>query len=189
MAKKRNMQNNKTSAERDLTPKQDLFCLEYLKDYNATQAAIRAKYSPKTAYKIGSENLRKPQIIKRIDFYKKQSMVNAEVKIQGIVNELKALGYSDLTDVFKTNKEYVTLAELKELPPHVRRSIKSFEYTKDGIKIKFHSKEKALELLGKYKSMFSENINLGGQAKDDNELIIKVIQVNGAGPPPKAKKK
>ena len=46
----------------DLTPKQKQFCIEYLKDFNGTQAAIRAGYSEKTAYSIAEENLRKPEI-------------------------------------------------------------------------------------------------------------------------------
>ena len=45
-----------------LTKKQEAFCEEYLKDMNATQAAIRAGYSKKTAGSIGDENLRKPAI-------------------------------------------------------------------------------------------------------------------------------
>jgi len=45
-----------------LTDKQQRFCDEYLKDLNATQAAVRAGYSKKTAQKIGSENLSKPVI-------------------------------------------------------------------------------------------------------------------------------
>ncbi len=49
-----------------LTDKQKKFCEEYIVDLNATQAAIRAKYSPKTAQRIGSENLSKPLIDKEI---------------------------------------------------------------------------------------------------------------------------
>lgn len=49
-----------------LTPKQEIFCLEYLIDLNATQAAIRAGYSEKTAHSIGNENLIKPAIQARI---------------------------------------------------------------------------------------------------------------------------
>lgn len=45
-----------------LTEKQKRFCEEYLIDLNATQAAVRAGYSSKTAYSIGTENLRKPEI-------------------------------------------------------------------------------------------------------------------------------
>lgn len=49
-----------------LTPKQEMFCREYLVDLNASQAAIRAGYSQKTASRMGSENLSKPDIAKRI---------------------------------------------------------------------------------------------------------------------------
>lgn len=52
---------------RELTPKQQRFIQEYLVDLNATQAAIRAGYSEDTAYKIGSENIRKPQIAEAIE--------------------------------------------------------------------------------------------------------------------------
>jgi phage terminase small subunit len=45
-----------------LTPKQDRFVAEYLIDLNATQAAIRAGYSERTARDIGCENLAKPNI-------------------------------------------------------------------------------------------------------------------------------
>nr|DAU53807.1 MAG TPA: Terminase small subunit [Caudoviricetes sp.] len=49
-----------------LTPKQKRFVEEYVIDCNATQAAIRAGYSPKTAYSIGQENLKKPEVMKAI---------------------------------------------------------------------------------------------------------------------------
>ncbi len=48
--------------DRKLTEKQKRFCEEYLVDLNATQAAIRAGYSKKSAYSIGEENLKKPKI-------------------------------------------------------------------------------------------------------------------------------
>ncbi|MDX2471110.1 MAG: terminase small subunit, partial [SAR324 cluster bacterium] len=45
-----------------LTPKQERFVEEYLLDLNATQAAKRSGYSPKTSHRIGAENLQKPAI-------------------------------------------------------------------------------------------------------------------------------
>lgn len=45
-----------------LNEKQKRFCNEYLIDLNATQAAIRAGYSEKTSYSIGSELLKKPEV-------------------------------------------------------------------------------------------------------------------------------
>ncbi|HDU4281750.1 TPA: terminase small subunit [Klebsiella variicola] len=55
-----------------LTVKQEMFCCEYLIDLNATQAAIQAGYSAKTANRTVSENMSKPDIQSRI----------AEVKAQ-----------------------------------------------------------------------------------------------------------
>ena len=49
-----------------MNEKQVRFCEEYIIDHNATQAAIRAGYSPKTAKQIGSENLTKPDIAEKI---------------------------------------------------------------------------------------------------------------------------
>lgn len=51
----------------ELTEKQSLFCLYYIKSFNATMAAIKAGYSPDTAHVIGHENLRKPNIKAAID--------------------------------------------------------------------------------------------------------------------------
>ncbi len=50
-----------------VTKKQKQFCEEYLIDLNATQAAIRAGYSPESAYSSGQENLKKPEIRAHID--------------------------------------------------------------------------------------------------------------------------
>jgi phage terminase small subunit len=50
----------------ELTMKQKCFVEEYLVDLNATQAAIRADYSPKTARAIGAENLTKPDIAEAV---------------------------------------------------------------------------------------------------------------------------
>ena len=72
----------------NLTPKQQRFCEEYAVDLNATQAAIRAGYSFKTARSIGQENLTKPDIQKYIQnvqaALKDKTLVTAEEVIAGI---------------------------------------------------------------------------------------------------------
>lgn len=55
-----------------LTPKQKKFCDEYIKSGNAKEAAIKAGYSPKTAYSIGNENLKKPELKSYIEKQMKQ---------------------------------------------------------------------------------------------------------------------
>lgn len=65
-----------------LTPKQAAFVHEYLVDLNATQAAIRAGYSEKTARSVAAENLAKPNIQQAIqearDAREKRSMITVE---------------------------------------------------------------------------------------------------------------
>ena len=79
----------------NLTPKQQRFVEEYLIDLNATQAAIRAGYSEKTAKEIGSENLTKPNIAKAIaeaqEKLSNKAQVTVEMVVQGLLNEAKDL--------------------------------------------------------------------------------------------------
>ena len=64
-----------------MTPKQKRFCDEYLIDTNATQAAIRAGYSEKTAYSIGEENLKKPDIRAYID----ERLAELETRVEDLM--------------------------------------------------------------------------------------------------------
>ena len=79
----------------NLTLKQQRFVEEYLIDLNATQAAIRAGYSEKTAKEIGSENLTKPNIAKAIEEAQEKlsnkTQVTVEMVVQGLLNEAKDL--------------------------------------------------------------------------------------------------
>src|SRR5690606_36988425 len=75
----------------NLTPKQQRFVEEYLIDLNATQAAIRAGYSEKTAYSVGHENLKKPEIQKAIEEAQSKlsnkTQVTVEMVVQGLLKE------------------------------------------------------------------------------------------------------
>ena len=79
----------------NLTPKQQRFVEEYLIDLNATQSAIRAGYSEKTAQEIGSENLSKPMVAKAIaeaqEKLSNKAQVTVEMVVQGLLNEAKDL--------------------------------------------------------------------------------------------------
>jgi len=86
--------------DKKLKGKQASFCHEYMVDMNATQAAIRAGYSPKTACSIGVENLRKPHVkqeIARLEKEKSEAiMVTVKDVVQGIldvVNDAKRTIY------------------------------------------------------------------------------------------------
>ena len=72
-----------------LTAKQQKFCEEYMVDMNATQAAIRAGYSKKTAHAIGSENLSKPIVSEQIATLREEqasrTLVDADYVIKGLL--------------------------------------------------------------------------------------------------------
>lgn len=79
-----------------LTTKQQRFVEEYLIDLNATQSAIRAGYSPKTAYSIGVENLKKPEINSAIQTAQaerqKRTLVTQDMVIKGLLSEAEFCG-------------------------------------------------------------------------------------------------
>jgi len=84
------MSKKKTPAKRKLTAKQKLFITEYLVDLNATQAAIRAGYSKKTAKAIATENLSKLAIKEQIEKAKAE-----RAKAVGVTAE-QVLRYTEL---------------------------------------------------------------------------------------------
>ncbi len=72
-----------------MSAKQQRFVEEYLVDHNATQAAIRAGYSEKTAYSIGHENLKKPEIAAAIAAEQARLRRKTEVSIRSLSEEMR----------------------------------------------------------------------------------------------------
>lgn len=81
-----------------LTAKQQRFCEEYLIDLNATQAAIRAGYSEKTANRIACENLSKPVIKEKISELQAGVAERNKLKADDVIQELRALGFWSIND-------------------------------------------------------------------------------------------
>ena len=93
-----------------LEPKQEMFCEEYLVDLNATQAAIRAGYSEKTAASIGHENLTKPGIVKRIRQLQKLKIMRTRIRADRIIEELEKIAFAK--DGVKTSDRIKALGML-----------------------------------------------------------------------------
>ena len=107
---------NRFSNEIKLTCKQQTFVNEYLIDLNATQAAIRAGYSKKTAGQIGDENLRKPQIAKAIQESMSQragrAKISSELVVQGILRVIRRCeGDGDAFDANQVLRGYELLGK------------------------------------------------------------------------------
>lgn len=81
-----------------LTDKQEMFCLEYLIDLNATQTAIRAGYSDNAARKIGSENLSKPYIQNRIAELKLQRNEQLSIHAAYVLKRQVEIDQMDMLD-------------------------------------------------------------------------------------------
>ena len=78
-----------------LTPKQEAFVREYMIDLNATQAAIRAGYSEKTANRIGAENLTKPVIQEAIQQLHKAAEEKCAVTVEWILSEIAKIAQDE----------------------------------------------------------------------------------------------
>lgn len=74
-----------------MTPKQQQFCQEYVVDLNATQAAVRAGYSERTARQIASENLSKPDIQEEIRMVMEQRRQRTEISADWVIHHLREL--------------------------------------------------------------------------------------------------
>lgn len=75
----------------ELNAKQRAFAVEYMKDKNATQAAIRAGYSAKTAYSIGKQLLNKLEIQEKIKELQEEAKARAGITVDMIVNRLNSI--------------------------------------------------------------------------------------------------
>lgn len=109
-------------SESDLSPKQAQFVREYLIDLNATQAAIRAGYSEKTAYSIGHENLSKPEIAEAIAVAQAERAKRTEITADMVLSELAKIGFADIRKAVKWGSRLVerpdeTLPEGESLEP------------------------------------------------------------------------
>jgi phage terminase small subunit len=144
----------------ELTAKQKRFCDEYLIDLNATQAAIRAGYSEKTARQIGQENLTKPDIREYID----KRMAEKEKEL--IANQDEVMQY--LSSVMRREKKESVVVTLqnkveKWVKDEDTGKLKKQTVTEEKpavveIPAKLSDSNKAAELLGKAYGLYKEKI-------------------------------
>ncbi|KGB01279.1 terminase small subunit [Enterobacteriaceae bacterium ATCC 29904] len=139
-----------------LTDKQDMFCREYLIDLNATQAAIRAGYSAKTANRTASENLSKPDIQSRIAELKAQRNDLVGINATYVLNRLVEIDQMDVLDILNSTGELKPVAEWPKVWRTTLSGLDVMTVAGDGDtagllkKIKWPDKVKNLELLGKH---------------------------------------
>lgn len=149
-----------------MTKKQKLFVEEYLIDLNATQAAIRAGYSPDTAQQMGSENLSKPVIKSAIDRAIADRSRRTGINQDRVIQEIAKLAFLNPVDVIDMDKATVKGEANRDDTACIASVKVKVIPTEDGNiterEVKTYDKLKALELLGKHLGMFSDKLKMEG---------------------------
>lgn len=150
-----------------LTEKQKRFCDEYLVDLNATQAAIRAGYSEKTAKQIAQQNLTKLDIQE----YIKKRMVEKEDALIAKQDEV----LQTLTRVLRRQEMDTVVVTCKERSSGYDENGKKVIVEKEiprvvQIPTRVNDLNKAAELLGKRYGLYTEKI----ETDVDMELNINI---------------
>lgn len=167
-----------------LTAKQQRFCDEYLIDLNATQAAIRAGYSKKTANEQGARLLVNVSIQKKISELQKEREKRTEITQDSVLHELALIAFAKASDYAKVVEKdamvevegnmipvldengnpvkYRTVEPIltDELTEDQKKAIAVIKKGRDGFEIKPYSKIQALELLGRHLGMFTDKVEV-----------------------------
>lgn len=151
-----------------MTPKQEQFCREYLIDMNASAAARRAGYSLKTAEAIGHENLSKPKIADRISQLMTERTEAVEITTDKILTALARIAFADPRRLFDDAGQI----NPKQIPDDLAEAVAGIEPGQHGTKIRMNDRLKALELLGRYKALFTDRVEATVQAQ--GQVVITI---------------
>lgn len=186
-----------------LTEKQARFVAEYLVDLDATNAAKRAGYSDKTAYSIGFENLRKPEVQEAIREAMDARSERTGITQDRVLQELAGIAFSNGTDFARIVStptvttvvdgegftqqviqpvQHVELMDTERVDPKKRAAIAGIKEGKFGIEVKLFDKLKALELLGRHLGMYNDKLQLSAKV-DTGQLdnVLKQLRGDGGG--------
>lgn len=154
-----------------LREKEAAFVREYLVDLNATQAAIRAGYSKRTARQQASRLLSKAAIQEAISRRTEKRAERLELKADDVLRELMLLAFGDIGGAFDAEGRMLPLAQM---PESVRRTLASIEVDElgggeEGVglgrlrKVKTWDKLRALEMLGRHLQLFIDKTEVSGE--------------------------
>jgi phage terminase small subunit len=161
----------------ELTEKQRLFCLYYIKSFNATQSAINAGYVPVSAHVEGSRLLRNAKVAEHIRELKKDMTSDLFIEAMDVLNKYIKIAFSDMTDFLTFGQRMVPVigAFGPVLDDDGRQTMKEVNYVdfkesgfvdgtiisevkqgKDGVSIKLEDRMKSLDKLAQYFDLFPD---------------------------------
>lgn len=162
-----------------LTSKQELFCQEYVKDFNGSRAARAAGYSEGSAGQIAYDLLQMPKIKRRIRFAKQELLDRTNVDRDWIAQRLIMLMDTNMTDVAEWGPETretredgvvvvspgVSLIPSNELSRNASYAVQEIGNTKDGVKIKLHDKRAVAADLAKLLGLTMDRVEHSGKVE------------------------
>jgi phage terminase small subunit len=162
-----------------LTPKEKAFVKEYPVDLCGTKAAIRAKYSAKSAARIAFSLLERPHIRLAIDEELRKRSERTEITADRVLRELAKIGFSDVRDLFT---ETGALRRIEDMGGDAAACVSSIEVvvhkSKDNseevertAKIRLWDKQAALVNIGRHLGMFKDKIEITGRDGGPVETI------------------
>jgi phage terminase small subunit len=156
-----------------LNTKQQLFVEHYLQHWNATQAAIRAGYSDKTAYSIGQRLLKDVEVAEAIAERIAQVAMSADEVLIRLADQAR----SDMGD-FMTDYGELDLAKAKTSGKlHLIKSYTSTD--KGGVKVELYDAQAALVHLGRHHGLFVDRQELTGKNGEPLQpVVVREVVVN-----------
>lgn len=154
-----------------MTPKQTRFVAEYLIDLNATQAAIRCGYSPKTAKQQGSRLLTNADVAAAVTVKADKQLDKLELTAQRVKDRIGLIAFQDIRQLFDEQgnlRPIHTLSDASAAFVAGLEVIKKNAAAGDGIidtvhKVKVVDPIKALEMLAKHFGLLTEKIEHSGE--------------------------
>lgn len=161
-----------------LSDKQKKFCEEYIIDFNQTQSAIKAGYSAKTAYSIGNENLKKPDIQAYIKELLSKREERTQITADMVVKEWAKIAFFDIRKIFHKEGGLLNPHDLDDETATVISSIKARDIkVGDDIETikeyRLNDKMKALDMLAKHLGMFEKEKEDNSDTNVNLEIVFK----------------
>lgn len=169
----------KSVNNKKLTAQQRIFCNHFLKHLNASEAVREAGYKTNNPAYTGSCLLARPHIREHISREMDRRAKKVELKAENVIKELMLLGFSDISK-YDINVETGEVTVKEGESPELIRAIQSVKHRRikdregnivNKVDVKFWSKDRALENLGKHLSMFIEKRVVSGP--DDGPVEIE----------------
>ena len=160
-----------------LTDQNKRFGEEYIIDLHITNAAIRAKYSKKTAYSIGQRLLKNVEMQDYIQKLMDERSKRTNITRDKVLKELAHLGFSNIKNYIKASTDgFIVFKDIDQISEEDARAIESIKVNvKEGkIEFKLHSKTKTIEMMGRHLGMFLDKTEHSGKVEVEiNRIITK----------------